>query len=81
MNRYYINCDLGYVCLVFCSKLYYHYLKFYFNGVSFSGGKTPEVNSRGYTQIMKEQMLKGEEKEVIKYIKIYWLIKTNVFFL
>jgi hypothetical protein len=30
----------------------------------FTGGKTPDINARGYTQIMKEQMLKGEENEV-----------------
>ncbi|XP_017780784.1 PREDICTED: splicing factor 3B subunit 1 isoform X1 [Nicrophorus vespilloides] len=32
------------------------------------GGKTPEVNARGYTQIMKEQLLKGEENELRKKI-------------
>lgn len=31
-----------------------------------SGGKTPDVNARGYTQIMKEQLLKGEENDVSK---------------
>lgn len=30
----------------------------------FTGGKTPDVNARGYTQIMKEQLLRGEENEV-----------------
>lgn len=29
-----------------------------------SGGKTPDVGSRTYTEIMKEQLLKGEESEV-----------------
>lgn len=29
-----------------------------------TGGKTPDVGSRTYTQIMREQMLKGEEVEV-----------------
>lgn len=28
------------------------------------GGKTPDVGSRSYTEIMREQMLKGEEVEV-----------------
>ncbi|XP_060529898.1 splicing factor 3B subunit 1 isoform X1 [Cylas formicarius] len=32
------------------------------------GGKTPEVNARGYTQIMKETLLKGEENELRKKI-------------
>ncbi|KAJ3642146.1 hypothetical protein Zmor_024955 [Zophobas morio] len=32
------------------------------------GGKTPDLNARGYTQIMKEQMLKGEEHELRKKI-------------
>lgn len=30
----------------------------------YSGGKTPDVSSRTYTQIMREQLLKGEESEV-----------------
>lgn len=30
-----------------------------------AGGKTPDVGSRTYTEIMKEQLLKGEENEVI----------------
>lgn len=29
-----------------------------------AGGKTPDVSSRTYTQIMREQMLAGEETEV-----------------
>jgi len=29
-----------------------------------SGGKTPDVGSRTYTDIMREQQLRGEEKEV-----------------
>lgn len=29
-----------------------------------TGGKTPDTGSRTYTQIMREQMLKGEESEV-----------------
>ncbi|EEB13765.1 U2 snRNP component prp10, putative [Pediculus humanus corporis] len=32
------------------------------------GGKTPDVGSRSYTEIMKEQMLRGEESEVRKKI-------------
>lgn len=32
------------------------------------GGKTPDVGSRTYTQIMREQMLKGEETELRKRI-------------
>lgn len=30
----------------------------------FAGGKTPDLASRTYTQIMREQMLQGEETEV-----------------
>lgn len=29
-----------------------------------TGGKTPDIGSRTYTEIMREQMLKGEETEV-----------------
>lgn len=29
-----------------------------------TGGKTPDFGSRTYTEIMKEQLLKGEEVEV-----------------
>jgi len=32
-----------------------------------TGGKTPDVGSRTYTEIMREQMLKGEEMEVNFY--------------
>ncbi|XP_066245783.1 splicing factor 3B subunit 1 isoform X1 [Euwallacea similis] len=32
------------------------------------GGKTPDINARGYTQIMKETLLKGEENEVRRKI-------------
>ncbi|XP_001602756.1 splicing factor 3B subunit 1 isoform X1 [Nasonia vitripennis] len=32
------------------------------------GGKTPDVGSRTYTEIMKEQLLKGEESELRKKI-------------
>ncbi|XP_026467964.1 splicing factor 3B subunit 1-like [Ctenocephalides felis] len=32
------------------------------------GGKTPDVGSRTYTEIMREQMLKGEESELRKKI-------------
>lgn len=32
------------------------------------GGKTPDVGSRTYSQIMQEQKLKGEENEVRKTI-------------
>jgi hypothetical protein len=31
----------------------------------FAGGKTPDLGSRTYTEIMKEQLLRGEETEVI----------------
>lgn len=31
------------------------------------GGKTPDIGSRTYTEIMREQMLKGEEMEVCYY--------------
>nr|XP_022910044.1 splicing factor 3B subunit 1 isoform X2 [Onthophagus taurus] len=41
---------------------------FYFYLFGFAGGKTPDFNARGYTQIMKEQMLKSEEKEIQKKI-------------
>lgn len=34
------------------------------NKFLFSGGKTPDVGSRTYTEIMREQMLRGEESEV-----------------
>lgn len=37
---------------------------FFFSFLSIAGGKTPDVSSRTYTQIMQEQMLKGEESEV-----------------
>ncbi|EAA06480.5 LOW QUALITY PROTEIN: splicing factor 3B subunit 1-like [Anopheles arabiensis] len=33
------------------------------------GGKTPDVGSRSYTEIMREQMLKGEEAELRKKIQ------------
>lgn len=36
----------------------------------FTGGKTPDVGSRTYTEIMREQMLKGEETEVCKSLNI-----------
>jgi len=36
--------------------------------IIFLGGKTPEVGSRTYTDIMREQMLKGEENEMRKRI-------------
>jgi hypothetical protein len=29
-----------------------------------AGGKTPDVGQRTYTEIMREQLLKGEEAEV-----------------
>ncbi|XP_057320468.1 splicing factor 3B subunit 1 isoform X1 [Microplitis mediator] len=32
------------------------------------GGKTPDIGSRGYTEIMKEQMIRGEESEIRKKI-------------
>lgn len=38
------------------------------NYFSLSGGKTPDVGSRTYSQIMQEQKLKGEENEVRKTI-------------
>ena len=48
-----------------------------------SGGKTPDFNARGYTQIMKEQILKGEENElacmdIIKQLKkVYFFFTTD----
>lgn len=37
-------------------------------GLYFAGGKTPDVGSRTYTEIMKEQYLRAEETEVkLKY--------------
>lgn len=44
-----------------------------FYAVVFAGGKTPEVNARGYTQIMKEQLLRGEENEVRFYYLFFCL--------
>lgn len=44
------------------------------------GGKTPDVGSRTYTDIMREQMLKGEESElrrkIIEKSKDGTLLKT-----
>lgn len=34
-----------------------------------SGGKTPDVKSRTYTEIMREQQLRGEEAELRKKIQ------------
>lgn len=34
----------------------------------FAGGKTPDIGSRTYTEIMREHFLKGEESEVC-YLK------------
>lgn len=31
-----------------------------------TGGKTPDIGSRTYTEIMREQLLKGEETELRK---------------
>lgn len=42
----------------------------------FSGGKTPDVGSRSYTEIMKEQLLRGEENEV-SFEQIFW---KNIFY-
>lgn len=45
-----------------------------------AGGKTPEVNARGYTQIMKEQLLKGEENEVrcfISDVECFFFLPRN----
>lgn len=45
------------------------------------GGKTPDVGSRTYTDIMREQLLKGEENELRRKIaeksKEGTLVKTN----
>lgn len=38
----------------------------------FLGGKTPDVSSRTYTQIMREQLLKGEESEVRPFLMIFF---------
>ncbi|KAF5283690.1 hypothetical protein FQR65_LT13761 [Abscondita terminalis] len=38
----------------------------YFSDIAHVSGKTPDLNARGYTQIMKEQILKGEENELRK---------------
>lgn len=35
----------------------------------FTGGKTPDVKSRTYTEIMREQQLRGEEAELRKKIQ------------
>jgi splicing factor 3B subunit 1 len=35
----------------------------------FPGGKTPDVSSRTYTEIMREQQLRGEEAELRKKIQ------------
>lgn len=45
----------------------------------FAGGKTPDVKSRTYTQIMREQMLQGEESEVNKSIQLNSLNKLTKF--
>jgi splicing factor 3B subunit 1 len=34
----------------------------------FPGGKTPDVGSRTYTEIMKEQLLRGEENDVSRLV-------------
>lgn len=45
-----------------------------------AGGKTPDLNARGYTQIMKEQILKGEENEVNDINgKTVYLIENHLF--
>lgn len=38
------------------------------------GAKTPDVGSRTYTQIMREQQLRGEETEVSSFILIALII-------
>lgn len=43
-------------------------LAHFFLLVYFTGGKTPDVSSRTYSQIMREHMLQGEETEVSYYI-------------
>lgn len=43
-----------------------------------SGGKTPDVKSRTYTQIMREQMLQGEEKEVFTMKMLTYSFVHNV---
>lgn len=37
---------------------------------TFAGGKTPDVGSRTYTEIMKEQYLRAEETEVGNFFKV-----------
>lgn len=50
----------------------------YFNNLYYViciGGKTPDIGSRTYTEIMREQMLKGEEMEVCYYTPCVFLTK------
>lgn len=61
-----------------CHILPFKYCIVYFG---FAGGKTPDVGSRTYTDIMKEQMLRGEETEVITIrFKITYLSVLNIIF-
>lgn len=41
----------------------------------FTGGKTPDIGSRMYPEIMRETVLKGEESEVCKYILVIMINK------
>lgn len=62
-----------------CHRLPFKYYIVYFG---FAGGKTPDVGSRTYTEIMKEQMLRGEETEVIKFsIDLNFFVLNVVYFL
>lgn len=48
-----------------------------------SGGKTPDHGSRTYTEIMREQFLKGEESEVSFFFlnfKFFYLFNYLFFF-
>ena len=42
-----------------------------------AGGKTPDVGSRTYTEIMREQLLRGEETEVSKIRMLLILRYSN----
>lgn len=52
--------------LIYCTVIIFQTLILFI--LSFIGGKTPDVGSRTYSQIMQEQKLKGEENEVRKTI-------------
>lgn len=43
------------------------------------GGKTPDVSSRDYSQILREQILKGEESQVDMHFKCSFLNNNQLF--